>query len=389
MPTAAAAAARPRISPELARRGEAALAKGAAFLLAKQLPNGSWLMNPATTALNCLALSLAPTRETPAVQTAINRGLDFVAANAQPDGSIYNRELEEYPNYSTAISTSALVLINRPQDEKVIRAARQFLLGSQFQDAAHDGTAFGGIGYGKAKRPDLSNTQWALEALYLTDHLDREPHSNDPAKARQADLAWERAVQFLGQCQNLPAVNKQAWVAADPDNRGGFVYLPGESKAGKLTKAGTASEETHATDEGDTLRSYGSMTYAGLKSMIYARLGPDDPRVKAAFAWLGQRYSFAENPGMGTAGLYYYYHTAAKALAATGRETITLADGSTRHWRNDLAEALLARQKPDGSWANENARWWESLPELTTGYSLIALGITLDRAPQFLGEAPR
>ena len=31
------------------------------------------------------------------------------------------------------------------------------------------------------------------------------------------------------------------------------------------------------------LRSYGSMTYAGLKSMIFAGVGPDDPRVKAAY----------------------------------------------------------------------------------------------------------
>ena len=64
------------------------------------------------------------------------------------------------------------------------------------------------------------------------------------------------------------------------------------------------------------LRSYASMTYAGLKSMIHAGVGPDDPRVKAAVEWLRKHYSLDENPGMGKSGLYYYYHTFAKALDA-------------------------------------------------------------------------
>ena len=60
------------------------------------------------------------------------------------------------------------------------------------------------------------------------------------------------------------------------------------------------------------------MTYAGLKSMIYAGVGADDPRVKAALKWIQQHYDLSSNPGMGQAGLYYYYHTFAKALDAAG-----------------------------------------------------------------------
>ena len=76
------------------------------------------------------------------------------------------------------------------------------------------------------------------------------------------------------------------------------------------------------------LRSYGSMTYAGLKSMIYAGVGPDDPRVKAAFKWAQKHYDLKTNPGMGTAGLYYYYHTFAKALDAMGVDRV---EGRRRH----------------------------------------------------------
>ena len=60
------------------------------------------------------------------------------------------------------------------------------------------------------------------------------------------------------------------------------------------------------------------MTYAGLKSMIYAGVKKDDPRVKAAYEWVQKHYTLDENPGMGGNGLYYYYHTFAKALDAIG-----------------------------------------------------------------------
>ncbi len=81
------------------------------------------------------------------------------------------------------------------------------------------------------------------------------------------------------------------------------------------------------------------MTYAGLKSMIYAGVGPDDPRVKAAVKWVQAHYDFDENPGMEEtpgmkdAGLYYYYHAMAKALDAIGSDTFEDAQGEKHQWR--------------------------------------------------------
>jgi hypothetical protein len=69
------------------------------------------------------------------------------------------------------------------------------------------------------------------------------------------------------------------------------------------------------------------MTYAGLKSMIYCGVGPDDPRVQAATKWIRQHYTIAENPGMGADGLFYYYHTFAKALDAVGEDEFVDASG--------------------------------------------------------------
>jgi squalene-hopene/tetraprenyl-beta-curcumene cyclase len=115
------------------------------------------------------------------------------------------------------------------------------------------------------------------------------------------------------------------------------------------------------------------MTYAGLKSMLYAGVDADDPRVKAAVEWAKQHYTLAENPGMGEAGLYYYFHTFAKALATMGEPTLTDEEGVEHDWRQELVDELASRQQPDGSWVNETERWLESDPNLVTGYVLLAL----------------
>ena len=102
-------------------------------------------------------------------------------------------------------------------------------------------------------------------------------------------------------------------------------------------------------------------------------MGPDDPRVKAALKWIRKFYRLDSNPGMGNAGLYYYYHVFAKALDATGQDLIEDANGQKHNWRRELREELARRQRPDGSWINENTRWLEGEPSLVTGYALLAL----------------
>ena len=107
--------------------------------------------------------------------------------------------------------------------------------------------------------------------------------------------------------------------------------------------------------------------------MIFAGVGPDDPRVKAAVKWIKAHYDLDENPGVGSTGLYYYYHTFAKALDAMGVDEFQDASGKKHDWRKDLLTELAQRQKADGSWVNENARWLEGNPNLVTGYALLAL----------------
>jgi squalene-hopene/tetraprenyl-beta-curcumene cyclase len=123
------------------------------------------------------------------------------------------------------------------------------------------------------------------------------------------------------------------------------------------------------------------MSYAGLLSMIYAKLTPDDPRVTAVKEWLGRNYTLDENPGMGAQGLYYYYHTMSKTLSAAGVDQLALQEGRNADWRNDLAVKLLTRQRDDGSWVNDNGRWMESNPVLVTSFTVLALAHIHDSIP--------
>ena len=100
------------------------------------------------------------------------------------------------------------------------------------------------------------------------------------------------------------------------------------------------------------------MTYAGLKSMIYAGLTQDDPRVKAALEYIKQHYTLEENPGQGQRGLYYYYQTFAKAMALLGKPTLVDAQGqnttggpsSWRRWRSDRPRTAVGSTRTTASW---------------------------------------
>jgi squalene-hopene/tetraprenyl-beta-curcumene cyclase len=342
--------------------------RGLAWLLKQQEANGSWRHHPAITGLAITALARG---ENPP-QDVIDRAVKFILSNVKTNGAIYGGgESDKYPNYSTAICTMALLATGKPEVMDVIKNARKFLLGSQFDEGegvVSTNASYGGIGYGRRERPDLSNSQLALEAIRLTEALETQASNESPHTGTR--LHWKKAIEFLQRCQNLPGTNDQAWAKnATTNDVGGFVYMPGYSFA----------DETAAATPDTPLRSYGSMTYAGLKSFIYAELKKDDPRVQAALAWVKRNYTVDENPGMGAQGLFYYYHTFAKALSVYGDDTITDAAGKQHDWRYELMKKLVTLQKADGFWQNENNRWWENDPVLCTSYSLLALNIVHSR----------
>jgi squalene-hopene/tetraprenyl-beta-curcumene cyclase len=345
-----------------------AIDRGLESLRTRQDTNGFWSTadHPAVTALALTAFMGEPTgrfqKNSPAF---VNNGYAFLLRCAKPDGSIYSKR--ELINYNTATSLMALLAANRAEVEPVLRKARAFLISQQIDlgDKGKLDTPFdGGVGYGdKYEHSDMSNTLLALEALYYSRHL-----KDDKALSDAKDLNWTAAIHFIQSCQNLPSHNRQAWVSGDPKDRGGFVYYPGQSMAGG---------ETNQTTGRVALRSYGSISYAGLLSYIYANMNKDDPRVVAVFDWLRENYTLKENPGMGPQGLYYYLHTMAKALTLYGVDSLELKAGAKINWRKELAMRLINLQQNDGSWVNDNGRWWERDPNLVTAYAVISLEIIL------------
>src|SRR5690606_28631520 len=122
------------------------------------------------------------------------------------------------------------------------------------------------------------------------------------------------------------------------------------------------------------LRSAGAMTYGGLKSFLYAGVKKDDPRVKGALTWIRKHYTLEENPGMGKAGLYYYYTTFAKAMQALGEDSFEDAKGTKHDWRKELVGTLATKQNPNGSFLNAGDRaFGEADPNLATAFALLAL----------------
>jgi squalene-hopene/tetraprenyl-beta-curcumene cyclase len=348
---------------------ELSISRGLNFLKGQQnKETGAWSTpeEPAITALVLAAYTGDPTHKpTEPLPPEADKGYQFLLSNVKPDGGIYGKGRA---NYNTSLALLALTLNPKPEFEQATLNARKFVVGQQ-NDFDAKGTADnafdGGIGYGRPgpntpAHADLSNTHFALEALYYSKKLFEDKALPSDKKT---ELNWGAAIKFIERCQNLPGSNDQKWASDDPKNKGGFVYEPASSKAG----------EDKLPDGRVAMRSYGSISYAGMLSFIYAGLTPDDPRVQAALQWLGENYTLEENPGMGQEGKYYYYHTMAKALSTAGIEELKTKDGKTVNWRDSLSRHLLNSQKPDGSWLNETGRWMENDPVLVTAYTLLAL----------------
>ncbi len=363
----------------------ATLDKAVTFLKSKQDPaTGAWALQtdgkpqlPAISALVVKGLILDPT--VGPHDPAVTRAVQWIMTYRQKDGGIYDQDT--LPNYNTAIAISALARLDDPEIKQAVADAQKFLRTIQWDgqtdpagvviDKAHP--FFGGAGYGGHQRPDNSNLAMLLEGMH-------------ESGLKGDDPVFQKALVFLQRTQMLDSVNDMPY--ADGSRQGGFIYSIGPNAAsagqGQSYAAQPMIDET--LDDGSTisrLACYGSMTYAGFKSYLYADLAHDDPRVQAAYRWIRANYTLDENPAVGMQGYYYYLHTMSRALSAWGAPTLTtlvpdeagkdLTEGAQRNWANDLIAKLSALQKEDGSFVNSADRWMEGDPVLVTAYAVLAL----------------
>jgi len=345
--------------------------KGIGYLVSQRQADSGWSMDkgvnkPAITAMVLKALVQSP--DYGPNSDVVKKGFEVLLGFRQKDGGIYDPETG-YQNYTTSLAVMALVTAGNPQYNEALRDAVTFLkrqqiaAGSESPDGRKidkDHPFFGGVSYGKEGRPDLSNVGMWAEALH-------------EAGVSGDDPAMQNMLVFLSRTQNRSESNTLPW-AKRASNDGGFIYAP-------ATKPGRLDSPESKADPEQGLRSYGSMTYVGFKSMLYAGLAKDDPRVRAAFDWIAKYWRLDSNPNMpqtqSKQGLYYYYYVFAKALRAWGQPVITDPNGLRHNWRQELIDTLAAGVSQDGSWVNMADRWQEGSPVLVTAYCVMALQETM------------
>jgi squalene-hopene/tetraprenyl-beta-curcumene cyclase len=330
--------------------------KAIAYLKSTQERGGSWSSSRSPGVTGIVVAGMLKTGRVKADESPAAAALTYIESLInEKAGHIAGQDPKpQLLNYVTSVNVMALQAARHDDKyRKVIGDAAEFLKKLQFDEGEGKSPKddfYGGAGYDSKSRPDLSNTHYFLDALQA-------------AGVSQSDPAVQRALIFVSRCQNLKSeFNDQPW--AGKINDGSFIYSSAEGGQSK-------------TDEPGIFRGYGSMTYAGVKSMIYCGVSKDDPRMKKALDWLRLHYTLEANPGMPEAlkhrGLYYYYHTMAKCLSALGDDTFTDSAGVKHDWRAEITAALVKRQRADGSWVNETDRWMEGDPNLVTGYALLTL----------------
>lgn len=333
--------------------------KSGAYLKKSQNENGSWSAEPQNRGVTGLVVVGLLRTGTSADDAPAAKGITFIEGlvNEKAGHIAGNDSKAGLINYTTSINIMALNAANRGDRYKgVIGNAAKYLKEYQWDEARgkkDDSDYYGGAGYaGDKSRPDLSNTAFFLEAL-------------KEAGVPKEDPAFKKALVFVSRCQNFKSeFNTAPW--AEKNNDGSFAYT-----------GANGGENRRSDDTKGDMGGYGSMTYAGVKSMIYCGISKDDPRLKKALEWIGNHYTLDSNPGMpevnSQRGLYYYYHTFAKTMDALGSDEFTDAKGVKHNWRADLIAAIAKRQQADGSFVNKNDRWMEGDPNLVTGYALMAL----------------
>lgn len=260
-------------------------------------------------------------------------GLKHLSGMAQPDGSIGDGS---HRRFSTAAALMAFHEANGDGRYKTLIAnGAKYLKSLQQRESPGDDAAnlfAGGTSFDPDSPPNLLDTALAVEVLHDVGQLGDDEY-------------LQRTLAFMLRCQNFPGAPDRLTETGDGTD-GGFADRP--------------TDRTQATERhkhGRTGRSNGIATCAGLKCLLDAGLGRDDPRVEVATTWIRRNYTLARNPGASRPqeSLYYYYYRLARTLNRLGEERFADAQGVRHDWRRELGDLLTITQLPDGTWINPAA----------------------------------
>ena len=217
---------------------------------------------------------------------------------------------------------------------------------------------------------DLSNTQYAALGLWAAHRMDVD--INKGVVRRMMEAVLERQAETGAKVPLI--LDPAAWKRAGAERRSttsiearGWRYV----REGEVTRDGPDGKE-HRVEYPYS----GSMTAAGVAVLGIGRdiLGDKDSWLTPArdrevrkaiwegLAWLQANWDLNDNPGQRGNWPFYWIYGLERAARVSGVEYVGLHD-----WYHEGALRLLADQRPDGSWpknqrmrppGDQNVRWW-------------------------------
>jgi hypothetical protein len=367
-------------------RINASLATALRYIFAHQSPDGAWRSDsypfladgPSLTPFIMTALFFTPESGADG-QAAFRKGVNYLVGMVGKDECINAgpRGLS-YPVFTSAEASRVVVLDSRAPER--LRAQRAWVNYLRERQLARnlgwtpDDPEYGGWGFsrelphkpahGEPKKmlveSNLPSTLFAVAALRS-------------AQVPLTDPIYAKVLAFVKRCQNF---------ADDPDSSdtryddGGFFFIPSDPLQ---NKGGIAGVDARGRQR---FCSYGSMTADGLRALVRCGLPPEHPRVRAALKWLETNFSVEHNPGqfredrevLRDATYYYYCWSAAHAFRSLNLREIQTSRGKLR-WAEALAEELMRRQRPDGSWCNRFTDAKEDDTLVSTPWAAAALAL--------------
>ncbi len=327
------------------------IAKGLEWLVSKQNVGGGWLVgNPvATSGLSILKLEnyaremgLSPFDDNYIYKDNVERGLNYIFANAKQDANGVYFQDSSYINYTTGIILAAICangepskvvnvagsLVNTWTYKQVAQAVVNYLAWSQ-QDS---GNNIGGWAYEKGDTPDNSVSGYPT-----------------------LGLAFAKSSSYNYLC-TIPAAVKQnlnSWISFIQNANGGSGYQTADQWV-NILKTGNLIQQMHLY--GDPLAS--------------ARLNKAIKYI--ADNWTGTVCQTGCTGWNANPADYQATFATMKGLSSYGVDIITTTGGTNIDWFADMSSVIMNQQNANGSWPRSQ---WDTgtEPVLSAAWALLTL----------------
>ncbi len=188
-------AAEPKAETGNVKQWEQTVDKAIAFLKANQAGDGSWGGKQSPGITGVVLTGMLRTGRIDNSDPVVEKALKYIESLINPKaGHIAGKDPRiGLQNYVTSVNVLALVTAGRDSYKPVIADATKFLRKLQWDEEegkTKKDDFFGGAGYDSKSRPDLSNTQFFLDALVA-------------AGVPKTDPAYAKAAIFVSRCQNI------------------------------------------------------------------------------------------------------------------------------------------------------------------------------------------